>query len=128
MSPPPLSRRDFVHSMVAATTIPAALPHAAAADSADDIPIIDSHIHLFDPHRPQGVPWPPQNNAVLYKPALPERYRQIAGPLGIRGAIEVECSTLLEDNQWVLDVAAKDAIVVGTVGNLEPGQPGFRTH
>ncbi|MGA2267385.1 MAG: amidohydrolase family protein [Bryobacteraceae bacterium] len=93
---------------------------------AASIPIIDTHIHLFDPTRPQGVPWPNKNNTVLYQPALPERYRKIAAPLGITGAIEVECSTWLEDNQWVLDVAAKDTILVGTVGDLEPGQPEFR--
>jgi len=92
------------------------------------IPIIDTHIHLFDTARPEGVPWPPKDNAVLYHAALPERYRKIAAPLGIVGAIEVECSTWLEDNQWVLDVAAKDTIIVGTVGNLEPGKPEFRRH
>ena len=91
----------------------------------DAIPIIDTHIHLFDTARPQGVPWPPKDNAVLYRPALPERYRRIAEPLGIRGAIEVECSPWLEDNQWVLDLAARDPIIVGTVGDLEPGQPEF---
>lgn len=89
------------------------------------IPIIDTHIHLFDPTRPQGVPWPPKDNAVLYRPALPDRYRKIATPLGVVGAIEVEASPLLEDNQWVLDIAAKDTIVVGTVGDLEPGKPEF---
>ena len=93
---------------------------------AASIPIIDTHIHLFDPTRPQGVPWPDKKNAVLYQPALPGRYRKIAKPLGIVGAIEVEASPWLEDNQWVLDVAAKDTIIVGTVGNLEPGDPGFR--
>jgi predicted TIM-barrel fold metal-dependent hydrolase len=112
--------------MLAATALPSGLTHALAASANDDIPIIDTHIHLFDPTRPGGVPWPTPNNPVLYKPALPDRYRRIATPLGIRGAIEVECSTLLEDNQWVLDVAAKDPIIVGTVGNLEPGKPGFR--
>jgi L-fuconolactonase len=90
------------------------------------IPIIDTHIHLFDPRRPQGVPWPEKSNAVLYQPALPDRYRKIAAPLGIVGAIEVEASPWLEDNQWVLDVAAKDTIIVGTVGDLEPGKPEFR--
>jgi len=65
---------------------------------------------------------------VLYQPALPDRYRKIATPLGITGAIEVEASPWLEDNQWVLDVAAKDTIIVGTVGNLEPGKPDFRKH
>jgi L-fuconolactonase len=90
------------------------------------VPIIDTHIHLFDPRRPQGVPWPEKSNAVLYQPALPERYRKIAAPLGIVGAIEVEASPWLEDNQWVLDVSARDTIVVGTVGDLEPGKPEFR--
>ncbi|HVP45521.1 MAG TPA: amidohydrolase family protein [Bryobacteraceae bacterium] len=90
------------------------------------MPIIDTHIHLFDPQRPQGVPWPEKSDAVLYQPALPERYRKIAAPLGVVGAIEVEASPWLEDNQWVLDVAAKDTIIVGTVGDLEPGKPEFR--
>lgn len=90
------------------------------------VPVIDTHIHLFDPRRAQGVPWPEKSNAVLYQPALPDRYRKLAAPLGIVGAIEVEASPWLEDNQWVLDVAAKDAIIVGTVGDLEPGKPEFR--
>jgi L-fucono-1,5-lactonase len=99
-----------------------------AKAQAVSIPIIDTHIHLFDPTRPQGVPWPNKDNKILYKPALPGRYRKIAAPLGIVGAIEVEASPWLEDNQWVLDVAAKDTIVVGTVGDLEPGKPDFRKH
>ncbi|MBI4877554.1 MAG: amidohydrolase family protein [Acidobacteria bacterium] len=91
-------------------------------------PIIDTHIHLFDPTRPQGVPWPPRGNAALYQPALPERFRRLAVPLGVAGAIEIECSPWLEDNQWVLDIAAKDPIIAGMVGNLEPGKPEFRKH
>jgi L-fucono-1,5-lactonase len=100
----------------------------AGANQQSKIPIIDTHIHLFDPTRPQGVPWPPKENATLYKPALPDRYRKIAAPLGVVGAIEVEASPWLEDNQWVLDVAAKDPIILGTVGDLEPGKPDFRKH
>jgi len=98
---------------------------SSAQSALPDIPIIDTHMHLFDTARPQGVPWPDQANRVLYRPALPERYRQIAVPLGIRGAIEVECSPWLEDNQWVLDLARNDTILVGTVGDLEPGKPDF---
>ena len=93
---------------------------------AASFPIIDTHIHLFDTRRPQGVPWPAKDNAALYKPALPDRLRKIAIPHGVNGAIEVEASPWLEDNQWVLDVAAKDTFIVGTVGNLEPGKPDFR--
>src|SRR5581483_10492440 len=72
------------------------------------VPIIDTHIHLFDTRRPQGVPWPDKSDAILYHPALPDRYRSVTQGLGIVGAIEVECSPWLEDNQWVLDVAAND--------------------
>jgi predicted TIM-barrel fold metal-dependent hydrolase len=92
------------------------------------MPVIDTHIHLFDVSRPQGVPWPPKDNSVLYKTALPERYRKLATQFGIVGAIEIEASPWLEDNQWVLDIAAKDKILVGTVGDIEPGTPDFAKH
>jgi L-fuconolactonase len=114
-----LRRRTFL--------LATALAGTGADAQAKPVPIIDTHIHLFDPTRPQGVPWPGKDDAVLYKPALPDRYRKIAARLGVVGAIEVECSTWVEDNQWVLDVAAKDSIIVGTVGNLEPGKPEFRS-
>jgi L-fuconolactonase len=99
---------------------------AAAAGAQDPIPVIDTHIHLYDPTRPGGVPWPPPNGGVPYRPMLPLQYREVTRGLPIVGAVEVECSPLVEDNQWVLDVAARDTLVVGTVGNLEPGQPEFR--
>lgn len=98
----------------------------AALAPAAPLPVIDTHIHLFDPTRPQGVPWPPKTNAKLYQPALPPRYRKLAEPHGVVGAIKVEASPWLEDNQWVLDVAETDTIVVGVVGNIEPGKPQFR--
>jgi L-fuconolactonase len=113
-------RRTFL----GAATVAAASPLAADIPIAN-IPIIDTHIHLFDPTRPQGVPWPDKDNPVLYQPALPGRYRKLTASLGINGAIEVEASPWVEDNQWVLDIAAKDTIIVGTVGNLEPGKPEF---
>ncbi len=105
--------------------VTAAATVAGDAHSAAPIPVIDTHIHLFDTSRPQGVPWPAKTNAVLYHSALPERYRKLALPFHVKGAIEVECSPWLEDNQWVLDIAAKDPIIVGTVGDLEPGSPDF---
>jgi L-fuconolactonase len=116
-----MNRRTF---LVAA----AGMAAAAAGAEAAAIPIIDTHIHLFDPTRPQGVPWPEKNDAILYKPALPARYRAVTKGLGVVGAIEVEASPWLEDNQWVLDIAAKDTIIVGTVGDLEPGKADFRKH
>jgi L-fuconolactonase len=120
-----MNRRTFLEVTAGATLTELATNEAAAAEP---IPVIDTHIHLFDTSRPQGVPWPAKDDAVLYHTALPERYRKLAIPFGVKGAIEVECSTWLDDNQWVLDVAAKDPIIVGTVGDLEPGTPEFRKH
>jgi L-fuconolactonase len=114
-----MNRRSFLGAMPGAV-----LAGTMAQEAA--IPIIDTHIHLFDPTRPQGVPWPSKDNAILYKPALPSRFRELTKSLGVVGAIEVECSPWLEDNQWVLEVAAGDTIMVGTVGDLEPGRPDFR--
>ncbi len=118
-----MNRRKFL-ALSASVPLAASLPTLSTGHDVS-IPIIDTHIHLFDTNRSQGVPWPDKKDQVLFKPALPERYRSIAGQLGITGAIVVEASPWLEDNQWVLDVAAKDNIIVGVIGNLEPGKSDF---
>jgi L-fuconolactonase len=114
-----VNRRAFLHLVAGAAGL-------AAAEKLVPRPIIDTHIHLFDPTRPQGVPWPPKQDTVLYKPALPTRYREIAQRFGIGGAIAIECSPWAEDNDWLLDAAARDTIMVGVVGNLDPAAPEFR--
>lgn len=97
---------------------------SAMAPASRSAPIVDAHIHLFDPSRPEGVPWP-SKTASFYRPTLPRHFREVATPSGVTGAIVVECSPWVEDNQWVLDVAAQDPIILGVVGNLEPGKPQF---
>jgi L-fuconolactonase len=111
-----MNRRSFL------TTAAATL----AAKGQTPVPIIDTHIHLYDPTRPQGIPWPPKTNTVIYRTTLPSRFRDVTKGLNVVGAVVVECSPWLEDNQWVLDLSEKDKIMVGTVGNLEPGKPDFR--
>jgi predicted TIM-barrel fold metal-dependent hydrolase len=101
---------------------------AKAGAPAPSYPILDSHVHLYDPARPQGVPWPNPSQTSIYRTFLPADYRKIATPFGVVGMIEMECSPWVEDNYWVLDVAARDTIVVGTVGDLHPGKPDFREH
>jgi predicted TIM-barrel fold metal-dependent hydrolase len=112
-----VQRRDFL-------SVSAASP-LAAASAQEPIPAIDTHIHLFDVSRKEGVPWPPKDNAILYKTALPSRFREVSEGLNVVGAIELECSPWVEDNQWVLDVAAKDSIMVGMIGNLDPHSADF---
>jgi predicted TIM-barrel fold metal-dependent hydrolase len=97
----------------------------AEARSAQPCPSIDTHMHVYDPTRSQGVPWPPKNLEVLYSTHLPARFVKLTNHLGIVGAVVVEASPWVEDNQWVLDVAEDNPIIVGLIGNLEVGQPQF---
>jgi predicted TIM-barrel fold metal-dependent hydrolase len=122
-----ISRRRFLG---AAALAGAALPGCfSPGKDPGPIPVIDTHIHIYDPFRPEGrAGYPNPAIAVLYKTSKPDRYRPIAEPLGVVGAIEIECSALLEDNQWVLDIAAKEDIMVGTVGHLTPGAPDFKAN
>jgi L-fuconolactonase len=99
--------------------------HVAAALPAT-LPIIDTHIHLFDPGRPGGVPWPEKTDTALYKPALPDRFASLARPFGVVGAIVIEASPLPSDNDWVLRVAEKYPIIVGMIGDLIPGSPTYQ--
>jgi len=88
--------------------------------------ITDAHIHIYDPFRPQGVPWPRPEERLLYRAVLPHDFRSVAAPLGVGGGLVVEASAWVEDNQWVLDQARDEPCLVGEVGNLEPGSATFR--
>lgn len=90
------------------------------------LPLIDSHTHFYDPARPEGVPWPPKDDAVLYRPVFPREWERLVEPIGPAGTIVVEASPWVEDNQWLLDLAERHAAerlpgmlgIVGVVGNL----------
>ena len=116
-----VNRREFLAGVAAVGTVGAPALQAQQAP----IPIIDTHIHLFDPTRPQGAPYSGPRGGGPPIPSLPPRYRKLAEPLGIVGAIKVEASPWLEDNLWVLEVAQTDTMIVGVIGNLEPYKPEF---
>jgi L-fuconolactonase len=116
-----LSRRTFLGSAVVVGGGVVATAQAAP------IPIIDCHIHLFDQTRPQGAPYSGGGRGST-EPSLPPRYRRLAAPLGIVGAVEIEASPWVEDNLWVLEVEERDPIMVGTIGNLQPEKPEFKEY
>jgi predicted TIM-barrel fold metal-dependent hydrolase len=102
----------------------------AQVTSSQGFPIIDTHIHLFDKTRPQGAPDYPSDMPGGGEPpqgmiAVPGRYKAIVSPFGVTGAIVVEASTRVEDNQWLLDQAALHPIIVGVVGRIDAAGPGF---
>jgi predicted TIM-barrel fold metal-dependent hydrolase len=65
---------------------------------------------------------------VLYRPVLPKDYRALPVPQPVTGTVVVEASPWLEDNQWVLDLAAHEPFIVGFVGNLPVGTKEFAGH
>jgi len=93
------------------------------------IPIIDTHIHLYDTTRPEGVPWPPKTDKVLYKPILTEHFDKVSEENGVNATVIVEASKWIPDNQWVLDLVKHDRDrYIGLVGSLEIGTPDFKGH
>jgi L-fuconolactonase len=125
-----LNRREFATSLA---LVPLAAKAAFAAQDVDPaFPIIDTHIHLFDKTRPEGAPYPRDvpggGEPVQGMIALPNRYREITEPFGVVGAIVVEASPRLDDNQWVLDVAANAPNIVGLVGRIDPADQAFGRH
>ena len=115
-----MKRRDFLAGVAAAVVAP-----RIDAAQAPAVPIIDTHIHLFDPNRPQGAPYSGPKSSGPPVAALPARYRALAAPLGAVGAIKVEASPWVEDNLWVLQVAQQDPMIVAVIGNLEPEKAEF---
>lgn len=124
---PRLIDRRTLLAAAAATMAPAVA--LAAAKPAGPVPIIDTHIHLFDPNRPQGAPYKGPNGSATNKTgAFPKRYMQLMAPQGSLGAIVVEASGWIEDNFWVLEQCANETSMLGLVGNLQPDAADFATY
>lgn len=123
-----MSRRRFLRytgaSLAAASVF--AWPESSIAASVT-VPVIDTHTHFYDPTRPQGVPWPPRIDP-LHKPHLPEHFRSLTEKHGVIGTVVVEASGWVQDNQWILDLAKENPVIVGFIGNLELGKPEFAGH
>jgi len=90
--------------------------------------IIDTHTHYYDPTRAEGVPWPDPTDDVLYRRVLPADFKALAEPEGVVGTVVVEASAWVEDNQWILDLAADEPFIVGFVGNLDIADDAFEQH
>jgi L-fuconolactonase len=89
--------------------------------------IIDTHTHFYDPMRSQGVPWPPKDSP-LHRRVMPQDWLALAEPHGCRETVIVEASPWVEDNQWILDLAAEEKCIVGFCGNLDPLDEDFTKH
>src|SRR5688500_1324278 len=104
-------RRQFIERTAFATAalLGGRWMQAAAAPTSR---IVDTHTHLYDPTRPQGVPWPGKGTP-LDRPVLPADWVAVAAPLGVTETVVVEASKWLEDNAWILNLAAREKSIVG---------------
>ena len=87
--------------------------------------IIDTHVHIYNPFRLEGAPWPDLKNDLLYRPTMPVHLKAQAVPEDVVGAVVVEASAWISDNDWILDLANDDPFILGLVGRLEPEDAAF---
>jgi predicted TIM-barrel fold metal-dependent hydrolase len=126
---PQTTRRTFMQTVVAGLAGTGLAPSSRAAKAAEgEAGAIDAHTHFYDPTRPQGVPWPAKNDALLYRPVLPGELKALTRDQHVAGTIVIEASTWLEDNQWLLELAAREPFIVGVVGRLDTADERFAAH
>ena len=122
------TRRTWMKNSVAAcASALGATQSLGAAPAHRPSRVVDCHTHFYDPTRPGGVPWPGKGTP-LHRTVLPEHWLALAAPHGARETVVVEASPLLEDNQWILDLAAREKSIVGFVGNLDLADPQCSSH
>ena len=121
-----MKRRTFLQRVAAATASLAATPLQGATQPSVSR-AVDTHTHFYDPTRKQGISWPGKDSP-LYRKVLPKDWLAVASPLGVRETVVVEASPLVEDNAWILELAAEEKCIVGFVGHLSPQDPEFAKH
>lgn len=118
-----ITRRTFLNT----AAIQAALASPGTREADQPSRIIDTHVHFYDPERPQGVPWPSKTETLLYRRTLPQDILKAVQGTSITGTVAIEASPWLEDNQWLLDLAKDTPLIVGVVGHVEPDAM-FQSH
>lgn len=91
-----------------------------------DFPIIDAHLHLWDPKRLR-YPWL-DNIPLLNRPYLPEDYRKACGPVQVEKMVFLQCECIpeqfLQEAEWITSLARQDPRIQGIVpwAPLEKGE------
>lgn len=126
-----MNRRRFLESAAAcACAFPA---HDAFADEPQrqegelmpDFPIVDTHVHLWDPANLR-YPWI-EKSELLNRPYMPSDYEDAVKPVSVERVVFVQAACLssqaLEEVAWVSSLAQEDAWIKGIVADapLEQG-------
>jgi arylsulfatase A-like enzyme/predicted TIM-barrel fold metal-dependent hydrolase len=105
---------ELTRTMAAVNYTP---PKATAKTAAPAI--VDTHVHLWDIARPEGLGWIAPTNAVLRRSFLPQDHRPLAVAHGVARSVVVQAGQSLSDNLWNLEITASHHThYPGVVGNL----------
>jgi L-fuconolactonase len=96
-------------------------------DNQKAVPVVDTHIHLYDVDRLPGLPWPEKDNKTLYRSVLANDYNTVMDKNNLSGVIVVEASPRVSDNDWVLHHTSKfKDKYLGLIGALEFDKKTFK--
>jgi L-fuconolactonase len=105
------------------------LSGALGAAEPAQVPIVDSHVHLWEIARPEGLGWIKKDDRLLSRDFLPKDHEPVAAANHVGGVIVVQAGQSLPDNQWNLDITAHNkSLYRGVIGNLSKviGTPEFQ--
>jgi|688.fasta_scaffold63857_3 L-fuconolactonase len=120
-----MRRRSFL--VAGGCSLASPLIRAAAAEAAPLTDAIDAHTHFYRSPWPDTMP-AKQREAAFARPCLPADLIPVARAAGITGTVVVESSPDLDDNQWLLDLAAREPFIRGVVGRIDPAAADFEKH
>lgn len=112
-------KTSWIAVFVGMALLTLSLTNRSARADEFEIPIVDTHVHLWDLKRPEGIYWIKKDNKFLYRSMLPETHEAIAKANQVQGVVIVQAGQSLPDNQWNLDITAHNKeLYRGVVGNL----------
>jgi len=84
--------------------------------------IVDTHVHFWDLDRFHYF-WLKPEYGILYQTYLPEQIRQEMDKAGVQRGVFVQANHLLEENDWVLNLAETHTWIAGMVGWVDLTNP-----
>jgi L-fuconolactonase len=84
--------------------------------------IVDTHVHFWDLDRFHYF-WLKPEYGILYQTYLPEQIRQEMDKASVQRGVFVQANHLLEENDWVLNLAETHTWIAGMVGWVDLTDP-----